>query len=145
MDTRKPKLLVVDDTPDNLFLMQALLEEDYDVVTAESGSEALEHVAGMAPDLILLDVMMPGMDGREVLRRLRARPETAKIPVIFLTALGSVDECRDSAVGYLAKPIDAPMVLTSVQATLACSEGRAFQWDGITVPRMASPPAQSLQ
>jgi len=123
MNSRKPKVMVVDDTPDNLFLMQALLEEQYEVVTAESGPEALQLLeAPQLPELILLDIMMPVMDGHEVLRRVRAKPETAPIPVIFLTALTSVEEEQHGldlgAVDYIAKPISPPLVLARVQAHL---------------------------
>ena len=118
----KPKILVVDDTPDNLFLMQALLEDDYEMRTADSGEAALEAVRSDAPELILLDIMMPGMDGYEVLRRLRKNPATAGIPVIFLTALTSVEEEQLGldlgAVDYITKPISPPIALARVQSHL---------------------------
>jgi len=119
---RKPTVLVVDDTPDNLFLMSALLEDRYEVSTAESGAAALEAIRAEPPELILLDIMMPGMDGYEVLRRLRKNPVTAAIPVIFLTALTSVEEEQFGldlgAVDYIAKPISPPIVIARVQAHL---------------------------
>ena len=119
----KPRILVVDDTPDNLFLMTALLEDRYEVATAESGEDALEAVrCDTAPDLILLDIMMPGMDGYEVLRRLRKNPITAAIPVIFLTALTSPEEEQSGldlgAVDYITKPISPPIVLARVNTQL---------------------------
>jgi class 3 adenylate cyclase len=118
----KPQLLVVDDTPDNLFLMQALLDEKYDVRIAASGAEALEQVRMKQPDLILLDIMMPGMDGHEVMRRLRLNPKTESIPVIFLTALTSIEEEQAGldlgAADYITKPISPPIVLARVQAHL---------------------------
>jgi adenylate cyclase len=118
----KPKILVVDDTPDNLFLMGALLEDHYEVATAESGAAALECIRTQPPELILLDIMMPGMDGYEVLRRLRRNPTTASIPVIFLTALTSVEEEQFGldlgAVDYITKPISPPIVLARVQSHL---------------------------
>src|SRR3569832_1298285 len=119
----KPRILVVDDTPDNLFLMTALLEDRYEVATAESGEDALEAVrCETAPDLILLDIMMPGMDGYEVLRRLRKNPITAAIPVIFLTALTSPEEEQSGldlgAVDYITKPISPPIVLARVNTQL---------------------------
>jgi class 3 adenylate cyclase len=119
---RKPRILVVDDTPDNLFLMSALLEDRYDVVTAESGARALEFVRTDTPDLILLDIMMPGMDGYEVIRRLRKNPTMAAIPVIFLTALSSPEEEQHGldlgAADYITKPISPPIVLARVHAHL---------------------------
>jgi adenylate cyclase len=118
----KPKILVVDDTPDNLFLMSALLEDRYEVATAESGAVALECIRTAPPELILLDIMMPGMDGYEVLRRLQRNPATASIPVIFLTALTSVEEEQFGldlgAVDYITKPISPPIVIARVQAHL---------------------------
>jgi CheY-like chemotaxis protein len=124
MDTtgnRKPRVLVVDDTPDNLFLMTALLEDSCEVLTAESGPEALAIAGGSEPpDLILLDVMMPGMDGHAVMRRLRQHPATARIPVVFLTASPEIAEEHATtgfgAVGFLPKPINPPLVLASIQA-----------------------------
>jgi class 3 adenylate cyclase len=119
----KARILVVDDTPDNLYLMSALLEEQYDVATAESGEQALAAVASdMPPELILLDIMMPGMDGYEVLRRLRQNPATSNIPVIFLTALTSIEEEQFGldlgAVDYITKPISPPVVLARVHSHL---------------------------
>jgi class 3 adenylate cyclase len=116
-------VLVVDDTPDNLFLMQALLEDLYEVSTAGSGARALEMAGGpQPPDLILLDIMMPEMDGYEVLRRLRQNTATATIPVIFLTALTSVQEEQFGldlgAVDYITKPVSPPLVLARVHAHL---------------------------
>src|SRR5205807_7933921 len=85
--TQVPRILVVDDMPDNLFLMDGLLEDHYRVVLAPSGAEALKVVmSANPPDMVLLDIMMPDMDGYEVLRRIRQHPPTANIPVVFLTA-----------------------------------------------------------
>jgi class 3 adenylate cyclase len=122
-DVQKARILVVDDTADNLYLMSALLEDRYEVATAESGAEALEIAAGAnAPELILLDIMMPQMDGYEVLRRLRANAATASIPVIFLTALTSIEEEQFGldlgAVDYITKPISPPVVLARVHTHL---------------------------
>jgi adenylate cyclase len=119
----KARILVVDDTPDNLYLMSALLEERYEVATAESGEQALAIVASEAPpELVLLDIMMPGMDGYEVLRRLRQNPATSDIPVIFLTALTSIEEEQFGldlgAVDYITKPISPPVVLARVHSHL---------------------------
>jgi adenylate cyclase len=119
----KARILVVDDTPDNLYLMSALLEDTYDVGTAESGVQALEMAqSATPPELILLDIMMPEMDGYEVMRRLRQNPVTAAIPVIFLTALTSIEEEQFGldlgAVDYITKPISPPVVLARVHAHL---------------------------
>ena len=128
MDTSKPmgtkaRILVVDDTPDNLYLMSALLEDQYEVATAEGGAQALEIAhSDTPPELILLDIMMPEMDGYEVMRRLRQSPVTACIPVIFLTALTSIEEEQFGldlgAVDYITKPISPPVVLARVHAHL---------------------------
>ena len=119
----KPRVLVVDDTEDNLFLMTALLEDDYEPLVASSGKDALAIVMSPEPpDLILLDIMMPEMDGYEVLRRIRQHPPTAIIPVIFLTALSTVEEEQLGldlgAVDYITKPISPPLLLTRVHSHL---------------------------
>lgn len=114
---------MVDDTPDNLFLMTALLEDEYEVVTAPGGVEALQIAqSDTAPQLILLDIMMPEMDGYEVMRRLRQNSATSGIPVIFLTALTSIEEEQFGldlgAVDYITKPISPPVVLARVHTHL---------------------------
>ncbi|MDP1997397.1 MAG: response regulator, partial [Gallionella sp.] len=82
----KPTILVVDDTPENIDVLRAILGADYTIKIANSGPLALKITAAQHPDLILLDVMMPGMDGHEVCRQLKANPLTRTIPVIFITA-----------------------------------------------------------
>jgi adenylate cyclase len=119
----KSKILIVDDTPDNLFLMSALLEDKYELATASSGAEALEIAqSAQPPELILLDIMMPEMDGYEVMRRLRMNESTAGIPVIFLTALTSIEEEQFGldlgAVDYITKPISPPVVIARVNTHL---------------------------
>jgi CheY-like chemotaxis protein len=118
---RLPRLLVVDDVADNLFLMDGLLGEHFRVVQASSGKAALEVVmSNDPPELVLLDIMMPDMDGYEVLRRIRQHPPTADIPVIFVTALASQQDERLGldlgALDYLTKPIDPELVLQRVDA-----------------------------
>ena len=117
------RVLVVDDTEDNLLLMTALLEDKYQPLLASSGKEALAIIMSQAPpDLILLDIMMPEMDGYEVLRRIRQHPPTAAIPVIFLTALSTIEEEQLGldlgAVDYITKPISPPLLLARVQSHL---------------------------
>lgn len=104
------RILVVDDNPDNYFLLQALLEaEGYDVDVADSGRAALEHMKAEPPDLVLLDVMMPEMNGFEVVRRIRGNRRLSSIPVVLITAY---DESmiepgwRLGADDFLCKPID---------------------------------------
>ena len=117
------KVLVVDDTEDNLFLMTGVLSDICEVSLASSGTEALQTVMSESPpDLILLDIMMPDMDGYEVMRRLRDDPRSAHIPVIFLTALSSVEEEQFGldlgATDYISKPISPPLVIARVKAHL---------------------------
>ena len=121
--TPPARVLVVDDTEDNLLLMTALLEDKYQPLLASSGKEALTIIMSQAPpDLILLDIMMPEMDGYEVLRRIRQHPPTAAIPVIFLTALSTIEEEQLGldlgAVDYITKPISPPQLLARVQSHL---------------------------
>jgi CheY-like chemotaxis protein len=119
-DIQVPRILVVDDTPDNLFLMNGLFEDRYQVLLASSGPKALEIVmSSEPPDMVLLDIMMPDMDGYEVMRRIRQHPPTAHIPIVFLTALASLqDELLGRELGaqdYLTKPVDPAEVLTRVE------------------------------
>ncbi len=117
----KPLLLIVDDNPANLLLLGELLEGPYAVRFAKSGPQALEAVGMLPlPSLILLDVMMPGMDGYTVLEKLRANPQVAGVPVIFVTAKDSFEDeergLRLGAVDYVTKPIN-PVVLMARVAT----------------------------
>ncbi len=110
MSYEKPTVLVVDDTPDNIQLIQQWLEGDYELLAATNGEKALEVAASQAPDAVLLDVMMPGMDGFTVCQRLVENPKTANIPVIFQTALDSPENILHGlelgAYFYLTKPIE---------------------------------------
>jgi CheY-like chemotaxis protein len=118
-----PKILVVDDQPINVQLLKRKLErEGMTVATAYSGQEALNLVAADKPDLILLDVMMPEMDGIEVCQRLQADLETKSIPIIFITARtskeGKIEGLGVGAVDYITKPIDLDETLARVQTQL---------------------------
>ena len=94
----KSTIMVVDDEPDLVTLLRARLEQrEFNVICAYSGSQALAGLEEQKPDLIILDIMMPQMDGLEVLRRLKAAPETSSIPVILLTAQ---DQLKDVSIGY---------------------------------------------
>ncbi|KQW53041.1 guanylate cyclase [Nocardioides sp. Root1257] len=116
------RVLVVDDQPANVRLLDAILTPlGYDVPTASSGEEALEAIAERAPDLVLLDIVMPGMDGYEVCERIRERPETAYLPVVMITASGDEQKVQALQVGaddFLTKPIDRNELLARV-ASLA--------------------------
>jgi putative two-component system response regulator len=127
----RPTILVVDDTPDNLTLMSGLLKDLYKVKVANSGERALKIAAASpSPGLILLDIMMPGMDGYEVLQRLRTDPQTRDIPVVFLTAKSEVEDERRGlelgAVDYITKPISPPIVLARVKNHLDLKRMRDF-------------------
>ncbi len=131
---KKETILVVDDTPDNLSLMSNLLKDHYRVKAAQSGEKALKILrGGEPPDLILLDVMMPGMDGYEVCKAVKADSRTRDIPVIFLTAMTAAeDEKRGlelGAVDYITKPISPPIVLARVRAHLNLKSASDFLKD----------------
>ncbi len=117
------KILIVDDEPANLKLLQNILEQDYELAFAKSGPIAINIAKNLLPDLILLDVMMPEMDGFEVCSHLKATEATSKIPVIFVTALNSAaDEVRgfeSGGVDFIKKPISSHLVLTRVATHLA--------------------------
>lgn len=122
-------VLIVDDTPQNLTVLGELLQSEYRVRAANSGERALRAVGTLpCPDLILLDIMMPGMDGYEVLKRLRADAATRNIPVIFITAMtAEADEERGlelGAVDYITKPFSPAIVLARVRAQLELKQAR---------------------
>jgi len=117
-------LLIIDDTPANLaVVVDGLESHGFSVVIAQEGEEGLERARFVAPDLILLDVMMPGVDGFEVCRRLKALPETRDIPVIFMTSLTDVADkvngFRVGAVDYVTKPLQIDEVVARVTTHLA--------------------------
>ncbi len=119
----KPLILVVDDVPTNIELLAGVLSPFYQIKFATHGARALELAdCPEKPDLILLDVMMPGMDGYEVCRRLKENPATRGIPVIFITARSeSADQIRGfncGAVDYIAKPLELPVVVARVRTHL---------------------------
>ena len=120
-------VLIVDDTPTNVSVVSGVLKDSFKTKVATNGEKALAIAfAAEKPDLILLDVMMPGMDGYEVCRRLKADPKTRDIPVIFLTAkTDSIDEEKGFEVGavdYIHKPFSGPIVLARVKTQLALQE-----------------------
>jgi signal transduction histidine kinase len=121
--TTKPTLLVVDDLPANIQILYAVFREDHDVFMATSGAQALEFCASRLPDLILLDVVMPDMDGHAVCQQLKADPRTRDIPVIFVTAQRDPHEESEGlqmgAVDFISKPINAAVVRARVHTHLA--------------------------
>lgn len=130
MATYKGIVMIIDDTPDNLALLSDTLSEaGYRVLVATDGLSALEQINYLKPDIILLDVMMPGIDGFETCHRLKANPETSKIPILFMTALSELDHLlrgfNEGAVDYLVKPIRPPEVVVRIDVQL--TQIRMFQ------------------
>ena len=122
-DPRKPAILIVDDAPDNLGVLRAMmLRQGYQTFVATSGDRALDIAQRVKPDLILLDVVMPGIDGLETCRRLKALPATAHIPVIFMSARGDTEDVvagfDTGAADYIAKPLRLEEVCARVRAQL---------------------------
>jgi putative two-component system response regulator len=119
----KQTLLLVDDEPTNLRVLRTILQDDYRLLFAKSGEEALQLVQQQQPDLILLDVMMPGMTGYDVCARLKASPATQRLPIIFVTALkDEIDETKGFAVGavdYITKPVSPAVVRARVKTHLS--------------------------
>lgn len=123
MQPNEINIMVVDDTPANLRLLSQMLKQrGYNVHAVSSGEQALIAAEMASPDLILLDIMMPGMDGYSVCERLKAKPQTAKVPVIFISALNEpLDKVKAFAVGgvdYLTKPFQLEEVLARVSVHL---------------------------
>lgn len=125
-DTKKSKVLIVDDTPENIQVLMGTLKDRYAIVAATNGERALKMAsAEPRPDLVLLDIMMPGMDGFEVCRRLKQDPQTREIPVIFLSALddtaNKVKGFTEGAVDYISKPFQPEEVHVRVNTHLTMS------------------------
>jgi len=120
---QQPSLLLVDDEPANLRVMKQILQQDYHLIFAKSGAEALRLTTEKKPDLILLDIMMPDMTGIEVCKQLKDNTKTASIPVIFVTALS--DEADEAlgfelgAVDYISKPVSAPIMKARIRTHLS--------------------------
>ena len=134
VERRRKTILAVDDSADSLALLSSLLKNVYQVKVAISGEAAIDAISrGGKPDLILLDVVMPGMDGYEVCARLKNDPSTRDIPVIFLTArTNSSDEEKGlklGAVDYIVKPFSPPIVLARVATHIRLKEVRDFLLD----------------
>lgn len=131
MDT-KQTVLIVDDTPDSIEILEGVLNDNYSIKAARNGKMALKIAEKTTPDIILLDIMMPEMDGYEVCKRLKSNPITKAIPVIFISAKGdAINEARGleiGAVDYITKPISASIVLSRVKTHLALyNQNRALE------------------
>ncbi len=122
------RILIVDDQPENVRVLAAALGSDYEVHFATSGEDALRMTVELSYDLILLDVVMPGIDGFSVLARLKQSPATRRIPVIFVTAADDIEDEEHGfelgAVDYIAKPISPPIVRARVRTHLELKQQR---------------------
>ena len=122
MSEAKQRILLVDDSETILTLEQMILRDAYELMTAKDGREGVAQALALRPDLILLDVMMPNMNGFEALRELRRRPATRAIPVLMVTTTGE-EESMETAFSsgcndYIMKPIDGQELLTKVRSFL---------------------------
>jgi diguanylate cyclase (GGDEF)-like protein/PAS domain S-box-containing protein len=131
-DPRKPAILIVDDAPDNLGTLRTMmLRQGYQTFVATSGDRALDIAQRVKPDLILLDVVMPGIDGLETCRRLKAHPATTRIPVIFMSARGDTEDIvagfDTGAADYIPKPLRLEEVCARVRAQLRLRSGTDTQ------------------
>ncbi|MBT4090752.1 MAG: response regulator, partial [Deltaproteobacteria bacterium] len=127
-EAERQTILVIDDAPENIDVLAGLLKTKYKIKAAPSGEKALAVISKGLPDLILLDIMMPEMDGYEVCRRLKAEATTRDIPVIFLTAMTSADDevkgLELGAVDYITKPINPSVVLSRVKTHLSLKQAQ---------------------
>ena len=116
---KKPKVLIVDDASENIDVLIALLEHEYQIAATKSGEKALQIAHKVKPDLILLDVLMPGLDGYQVCRQLKSSEDTKKIPVIFVSSLtDAIDETKAFSIGavdYITKPFNSSVVRARVK------------------------------
>ena len=118
----RPTVLIVDDAPENLMVMESILSKDYSLKLFNDSSDALDYAFANPPDLILLDILMPKIDGFEVCRRIKANPELVDIPVIFITSKNE-DEYEEmgfsvGASDFIHKPINAPILVARVKTHL---------------------------
>ena len=124
----KPKILIVDDTPQNISVLRNLLKDDFIVKAAKKGEDALYLAENDPPDIIILDILMPGMNGFEVCKTLKQLPKTAHIPVIFLTSLSDEDDegmgLSLGAVDYITKPFKPAVVKSRIQNHLDLKKHR---------------------
>jgi len=120
--TYKPKILIVDDTPTNLHILEEILEENFSISIAQSGMQAIELAEKFKPDLILLDVNMPGLDGFQTCEQLKSQNSTRSIPVIFITARTEPEDVirgfNEGGVDYITKPFNHREVVARVQTHL---------------------------
>ena len=140
-DFSKQKVLIVDDEPLNIKILGETLKQDYEIYAETGGERAVQVAENKQPDLILLDIVMPGMDGYQVLKKLKSNAATSKIPVIFITSrTGEEDEKKGfetGAVDYIRKPFSIPIVRARVKTHLELKRSRDIlehyaMYDGLT-------------
>jgi CheY-like chemotaxis protein len=124
----KAKILLIEDNPQNRYLTSFLLQRHgFEVVQAETGAEGLELAARVLPDLILLDIQLPGMDGHTVARLLKADSKLSRIPIVAVTSyamVGDREKCLEAgAEGYIEKPIDPDTFVTEIERFLRRADG----------------------
>ncbi len=138
---RQRKILIIDDSTSSIRILGSALRKQYDVLVATSGEKGLEVAVAQAPDLILLDIMMPGINGYEVCRQLKENPRLSSIPVIFITAKDDAEDEEQGlnlgAVDYITKPFRIPIVLARVRTHLRLKDKsdmleRLASVDGLT-------------
>lgn len=133
-EKKKPTVLIVDDTPDNIVFLSSLLRDSYRVLAATSGPKVLEIIdSGIVPDIILLDIVMPDMDGYEVCRLLKDNPRSADVPVLFLTSRSDVEDERRGfelgAVDFITRPVSSYIVKARIATQLQIKASRDFLRD----------------
>jgi diguanylate cyclase (GGDEF)-like protein len=128
MEAERQNILIIDDVPANIQIMHAVLRDDYTVFFATSGRDGIRMAQKELPDLILLDIMMPDMDGYEVCTKIKSDPLTREIPVIFITAMSNMeDEMKGlelGAIDYITKPVSPPIVKARVKNHLELKRHR---------------------
>ncbi len=128
MHVERQKILIIDDTPANIQILNEFFQNDYDIFFATNGSDGIRIARLAVPDLILLDIMMPEMDGYEVCEKIKADPVTRQIPVIFVTAMSNLDDeekgLTSGAIDYITKPVSAPIVKVRVKNHLELKRHR---------------------
>ena len=125
------KILIADDEPNNLKVLQQILKDDYQLIFANNGEKAVAATKKHKPDLILLDIMMPELNGYEACKKIKEDSEVKNIPIIFVTAMGEVDDetygFDVGAVDYILKPISAPIVHCRVKTHLSLVQAEEFK------------------
>jgi len=131
--TKRARILIADDSEINVLVLREFLEDDYDIITALDGGQALRRIEEDPPDIVLLDIMMPGLDGYQVCERLKSDDRTAEIPVIFITALDdAAAESRGlelGAIDFITKPFNPGIVKARVRNHIALREAARLKED----------------